>query len=51
VPGRLLARALARARAARASLPRIGKLTRARQIEREEQNVRASLRYAARRLR
>jgi hypothetical protein len=50
VPGRQLARALARARAARAPLPRIGKLTRARQIEREEENVRASLRYGARRL-
>jgi sugar phosphate isomerase/epimerase len=53
IPGRQLAEmlALVRAKAARRPLPRVSKSSREDRLKREEENVRASLRYAADRLR
>ena len=52
IPGRRLAEmiALVRARAGKKALPRVGKLSKKEQVQREEDNVRQSLKYARERL-
>jgi hypothetical protein len=52
IPGRRLAEmiALVRARAGKKALPRVSKLSKKEQVQREEENVRQSLKYARERL-